>query len=198
MSDRRYWRVVFSPEGRVLDVVEITFGDGQKDWLIVEAPDQAAAKRKAFNLYCARKKRLAKARKHAEGHCACGRKQDRLHPSGEPMLTCSTCAERQKCWQDAHKKRVAAGTADTHVRDEAARVAKCQARQRDRRAELRLETLLDVRKQWIEARNVGLFGKWLEREIEALTKGLPDLAGVDDGVASALVEHGAATEGELG
>jgi len=55
-------------------------------------------------------------------------------------------------------------------RDEAARVALNGQRQRDRRAEIRLETLLDVRTAWRDAPTVGRFGEWLRKEIESLTE----------------------------
>jgi hypothetical protein len=169
-SKSRYWRVIFSPEGRILDVEEIVFKDSQKDWIVVEAPDIQTAKRKAYNFYCARKKKLAKARNHAAGRCACGRDQDRFHPSGVRMLTCSVCAERQKGHHDRQyeqlkRQRRGEEPLPPIQRDEEKRIASLQSRMRDRRAELRLETLLDVRKQWIASPNVGAFGKWLEREI---------------------------------
>lgn len=43
-------------------------------------------------------------------------------------------------------------------------------RQRDRRGELRIEVLLEVRKHWQESLTVGHFTKWLEAEIATLTK----------------------------
>jgi hypothetical protein len=96
-SSPRYWRVVFTDAGALESVTEIE-GPGDADWVIVEARTAEAARRKAHNLYCARKKKLAKQRHHAAGQCACGRDQDRKHPSGKWMLTCSTCAERQKVY----------------------------------------------------------------------------------------------------
>lgn len=165
---KRYWRVIFNDLGKVLDIVEIDFKDGKKDWLIVEADDLKEAKVKAVRLYCARKKKLAKERLHAQGRCACGRKQDRKHRSGVPILTCTVCSVRQKACLEKAQKRVASGDLSPAVRDEAARVASNLARQRDRRAEIRLETLLEVRNQWIKSRTIGSYGKWLEQEIEKL------------------------------
>lgn len=48
-----------------------------------------------------------------------------------------------------------------------ARVQLNLQRQRDRRAEIRLETLIEARAEWRSARN---FASWLDREIEELTK----------------------------
>jgi hypothetical protein len=167
----KHWRVIFSPEGTVLDVVEIRFGDGRNDWLIVEAPTEQLARKRALGVYCARKKKLAKARNHAEGRCACGRKQDRKHPSGKPMLTCSTCAARQKGYTERHVARANADQVGQHQRDEGARIQKNLARQRDRRAEIRLETLIECRRAWELAPSVGRYRAWLLAEIEKLTKG---------------------------
>lgn len=96
------------------------------------------------------------------------------------MLTCSTCAIKQKVWTERHRERqelarqaVSEGRAPPppHVRDEAARVEANLGRQRDRRAELRLETLIEVRQKWQESTNVGRFARWLDQEIDALAKG---------------------------
>lgn len=163
----RYWHVLFEESGALRSVTEIS-GPGDAGWVIVEAPDEGTAKRKAYNLYCARKKKLAAARNHAQGKCCCGRSRDRKDPSGAWMKTCSVCAERHKVHSAAHLERRAAGVTD-HQRDEPARVASNLARQRDRRGEIRLETLIEVRQQWIDSRNVALFGKWLQAEIASLT-----------------------------
>jgi hypothetical protein len=163
------WRVTFSDTGAIASVVPLE-GEQGADWVIVQAPDEATAKRRAYNIYCARKKKLAKTRLHAAGNCSCGRKQDRKHPSGAPMLTCSVCAERHAAQSKACNERKANPPEVPHVRDEAARVTVNLERQRDRRGELRLETLIEVRQRWVTARNVGLFSKWLESEIRALTE----------------------------
>jgi len=168
-SSPRYWRVVFTDAGALESVTEID-GPGDADWVIVEARTAEAARRKAHNLYCARKKKLAKQRHHAAGQCACGRDQDRKHPSGKWMLTCSTCAERQKVYNDRSEERARKGIPPgTVVRDEQARVAANLTRSRDRRGEIRLETLIEVRAAWHKAPNVGAFGAWMKREIDALT-----------------------------
>lgn len=167
----RYWHVLFEESGALRSVTEIS-GPADEGWVIVEAPDEGTAKRKAYNIYCARKKKLAKARLHAAGNCACGRKRDRKHPSGEWMLTCLVCAERHRVQSAAHLERKAQGVTD-HQRDEPARVASNLSRQRDRRGEIRLETLVEVRQRWIDSRNVALFGQWLIAEIALLTGAEP-------------------------
>ena len=173
--DPRYWRVTFFPDGRVNRVRPIK-GPGHSRWVVVEAETEEVARHKAYNIYSARKKRERKERCHADGKCICGRPQDRLVEKGarkgEKALTCSVCEERRHAYYEnakAHPGRTFAQAMVT--RDEGARVALNLERQRDRRAELRLETLVEVRRQWLAAPNVGLFGKWLEREIEALTRG---------------------------
>lgn len=166
-----WWRVVFSETGAITAVTPVRFDDAEEGWLLVEAPSKSAARQKAQRLYDARKKKLAKARLHASGHCACGRVQDRKYPDGRPMKTCSTCSERQKGYVQDRQERLAEGTADTHVRDERARVEANLGRQRARRAELRLETLIEVRQAWRDARTVGRFAAWIEAEIFAITDG---------------------------
>jgi len=84
------------------------------------------------------------------------------------MLTCSVCAVRHEVHRRNSEARLAAGVTD-HQRDESARVAANQNRQRDRRAELRLEVLVEVRNRWLASRNVSLFGHWLQSEIARLT-----------------------------
>lgn len=163
----RYWRVIFSATGAIESVRELT-SPPDETWIILIADDAAEAKRKAINLYCARKKKLAKERLHANGQCRCGRQQDRTDEKGKPMLTCSTCAERQAAQNERFEARKQQGVTN-HVRDEGARVAVNMERQRDRRGEIRLETLLEVRKQWQNSRNVGSFTAWVEIEIKKLT-----------------------------
>lgn len=176
----RYWQVQFTETGAIASVTEIRCGADRAGWVIVEAPDEPTARQRAYNLYCARKKAQAKARHRAVGECACGRKQDRKHPSGKPMLTCSVCAERQAVYNERSLERSqaaakAAANDDAPVptgmaaRDEGARVAANLTRQRDRRAEIRLETLIDVRQQWIDSPNIQRFGKWLQGEIDRIT-----------------------------
>ena len=92
------------------------------------------------------------------------------------MLVCSVCSERQKaCNERARNRRGNAANDDAPsvtgvaARDEGARVAANLTRQRDRKAEIRLETLIEVRSQWIDAPNIQRFGKWLQGEIDRIT-----------------------------
>lgn len=167
----RYWRVDFSGEGGISAVTEIS-GPANAEWVVVEASSYEGAKRAAYNLYCRRKKKLARQRNYALGNCACGRKNDRTdqkHPkTGEPLKTCSVCSVRHEVHVAGYEQRKAAGITD-HQRDEAARVASNRERQRDRRGELRLETLLEVQKAWVRSPNLGAFSKWLATEIRRLT-----------------------------
>ena len=167
MTQPRYWRVVFSDSGGIESVTEIA-GSGKADWEIVQAPTEEAARLKAYNRYAARKKREAIARKHEQGQCRCGRAQDRQRPDGTLKKLCSVCAERNEVWRTESGERKAAGVTD-HKRDEVARVAAHQERQRDRRAEIRLETLLEVKRRWIESQSIQQFGAWLRAEVDNLT-----------------------------
>ncbi len=159
----RYWRVTFAADGSIERVAELD-GEGSADWCVVHAETQEAARRKAYNIYCARKKKARIAQLYAEGRCRCGRAQD---IAGQ--VSCTVCIERSKGWRAQHEsnlKRKAEGL-PAEPRDEAARVASFQVRNRQRKTEVRLEVLLEVRRWWIEARNVGLFGARIQKEIQA-------------------------------
>lgn len=163
---KQWWKVTFTEKGAV-DTVQLVgsteIQDGLTQFVYEETYEKA--KRAAYNLYCNRKKKEAKTRKHDAGQCVCGRKQDRKHPSGSWMLTCSTCAERQKGWNADMKVRQEKGITN-HKRDEGARAAACSERIRDRKAEMRFEVLTEVKNQWENARTSGLFTHWLREELE--------------------------------
>lgn len=171
----RYWRVTFKTNGTVRAVKPLN-GPGHDRWVVVQAADEKEAQHKAYNVYCARKKRERRTTLRAAGQCVCGRKQDRLLVGGPRSrkgglaLTCSVCAARRQ----GHHLNAKAHPGRTFVqamaeRDESARVASNQDRQRDRRAELRIEVLLEVRRQWQRV-PTGAFTRWLEDEIKALTQ----------------------------
>lgn len=153
----RYWRVTFDAQGRPA-TVEPLEGPADADWVIVQADTAEAAHRRAVNLYAARKKRERIAQLHANGQCRCSRKHDR-----PGKLTCSVCAERRKV---DHQRRIDAGPAP-RVRDEAARVASFQQRSRDRKMEIRLEVLLEVRSWWQQAAHTLDFVERLGKELLA-------------------------------
>lgn len=164
-----YWRVIFTPSGEVNRVMPIAFDDQESDWVIVEAGSAEEAMRLAKRRYDADRKRKAKTRLDKESRCVCGRHRDRFRDSGAAMKTCSTCAAREKTWKAEHAERVRTGTDKAHVRNETARVAHNLERQRDRRGEIRLETLIEVRTFWRHCTNSGRFQAWLEQEILAET-----------------------------
>lgn len=155
----RHWRVLFGRDGAIKSVTEIQ-GQRGRDWIVVEAETEALARKKAFNAYCALKKRERIKKLAAEGRCKCGRKRD-----VEGQLGCSVCIERMHGYRAARKKREADGTAETHVRDETARIEVFQARHRERTNEVRLQVLLEVRQWWLEAANNGAFTSRLAAEI---------------------------------
>jgi len=176
MSAPTYWRVTFKRDGAVRGVVRLK-GPGHERWVVVQAPTREEAQAKAWQVYCARKKRERNAALKAEGRCACGRELDGAlievgAHKGEPHTACAVCRERRVGWRKNHQERVANGTVGQGVaeRNEPARVALNLERQRDRRAEIRLETLLDCRKAWEAAPSVGKYREWLRAEIDKLTK----------------------------
>jgi hypothetical protein len=163
-GERRYWRVIFTAAGTVDSVVELD-GPPDVDWVIVEAGDESEARAKAFRDYCARKTRGTRARYKQEGRCRCGRARDHHNAlTGTLSEQCSVCVERHKVWNHEFRKE-----RRSKKRDEPARIAVNLERQRDRRAEIRIEVLLEVRKEWQKALTNGSFTQWLEREIKALT-----------------------------
>lgn len=133
----------------------------------IEADSEAEAKRKSYNFYCAKKKKVAKERNHEAGNCACSRKQDRPNTkTGVGFFkTCSVCTERGEAADLRHAAKKKAGLPLTGYRDEVARVETLRGRVRDRKNEIRLETLIEVRSQWENARTNGAFTAWLKREI---------------------------------
>lgn len=167
----RYWLVTFDASGSIESIAPVSDDAGGRDTIIVRAETKEQARKKAYNFYCARKKKLAKERLLAQGRCSCGRPWDRQHPSGAPMRTCSVCAENQRANNRRHKERISMRQQGETPppRDETARVEKNLARQRDRRAEIRLETLVAVKKAWLDAPTIGVFGAWLQSEISKLT-----------------------------
>lgn len=129
---------------------------------VVEADtyDQAreVAAKQLFNMYCATKKAGAVKRLHAESRCACGRNQDRKRPDGTTYKTCLVCSENIKSCPSRSGQ-------PARARNEPARIAKNLERQRDRRAEIRRETLLEVRKRFWDEPHVRDFANWLDKEL---------------------------------
>lgn len=173
----RYWRVTFLPDGRVNRVRPIK-SPGHSRWVVVEAEDEEHAKRKAYNIYCAKKKKERTEKCHAAGKCTCGRPQDRVVETGarkgQWAKTCSVCATRRHVYHENSKQHPGRSFEQSmKERDEPARIASNLDRQRDRRAEIRLETLIEVRKAWEASATIGIFTKWLAGQIVAMGKGDP-------------------------
>lgn len=152
-----WWRVPIDADGQPGTPVPIE-GPPDTEWLVVEADDAEEAGRLARNLYARRKRKQRIAQLHAEGRCRCGRPQDR-----PGKLTCRVCAEGRA---RSHEKRSWRSEAPPIVRDEEQRIASLQQRQRDRRAEIRLETLLEVRDWWQKAPHTLAFAQRLVDEIK--------------------------------
>lgn len=142
--------------------VSLLQGPSDTGAFVVEADtyDQArsVAAKQLFNMYCATKKAGSVKRLHADNRCQCGRPQDRKRPNGTNYKSCSLCSERLKTCPS----RTGAPSAP---RDEPARITKNLERQRDRRKEIRLETLSEVRKLFWELKTVKEFSDWLDKEL---------------------------------
>lgn len=169
-----WYRLRYSSTGKLLSCEQIekpeahSYGVGPSTVVELEALNEEDAKRKAYNFYSAKKKLAAKNRNHSAGLCACSRKQDRPNTrTGNGFFkTCSVCAERQLQYEETFQRKKREGRLATGERDEAARVNVMQHRVRDRKKEIRLETLLEVRKTWENSKTNGEFTRWLKEEIK--------------------------------
>lgn len=155
MAGERYWRVVFTADGKAEGATEIE-GPGDAEWVVVSASSVEEALQRGVRRYACLKKKKRIARLYAEGKCSCGRVQDR-----PGCKTCSVCEE--------HRKRYRHPPADgqPRVRDEGARVLAFQETNRNRKQEVRIEVLLEVRKWWRDAPHTEAFIAKLAGEIEA-------------------------------
>lgn len=169
-----WFRLKYGPSGKLLSCDPIDKPEayatviGLATFIEIEATDEKDAKHRAYNFYCARKKKLAKERNYTAGLCACSRKQDRPNTkTGKGFFnTCSVCAERSAESSLRHLAKKKQGLPLDGRRDEAARVESFQVRNRDRKNEIRLETLIEVRKQWENSRTNGQFTSWLKSQID--------------------------------
>lgn len=125
--------------------------------------DAFAKGRAAYNRYCAEKLAERRQRLAEENKCRCGR--DRNVPGRK---RCAVCLARGQADKRRLKERRAAGV-EAH-RDEPARVDANRARQRDRREEIRIETLIEVRRRWQVSQTNASFERWLDGEIDAILK----------------------------
>ena len=128
-----------------------------------------------YNEYMRNKVQERRDNLRSQGKCTCGRDRDRPRPKPFGHLfynKCKVCKERtDACHHRRVQRRAEALTGKheevyPHVRDDELRIENAQQRTRDRRAELRLETLIQVRDQWQNCRNVNVFTAWLEKEIQ--------------------------------
>lgn len=160
------WFAVYLRRGIVQRVAQVSgSGTDDADVIYVEAKTKEEAERKGYNLYCAKKKKLAIERLEREGKCRCGRHNDR---ADQGMKTCSICGMRKKA---THEQRLARGAdGKSSARDEGARIEANLTRQRDRKSEIRLEVLVEVQKAWQNNRTMGQFTRWLDQEIDQCLK----------------------------
>ncbi len=164
MKHIHWWKVTFlqGREGKINSIERCDAPEACRvgNTILVQAADEDGARKIAYNFYCSRKKKEAIQKKRARGQCACGRTRDRKNPdTGEDFLTCSVCSARRQ-------QQYVRGPA-TEPRDEAKRIQAMQGRVRDRKNELRLEVLVEVRKAFMELKTVGQFGQWLKQQIDA-------------------------------
>lgn len=155
--------ILFDDAGSIATCEEVKLPVESDRHMYVFAPDEASARKQAYNTYCAKKKAEAKVRKQAQGRCPCGRAQDRESPKGGMYKTCMVCAHRQTIYNARTNARHNGTPA---VRDEQARLDANASRQRDRRGEITLEVLLRVKKAWESSSNIGQFTAWLRKQIE--------------------------------
>jgi hypothetical protein len=150
-----WWRVELDSAGKVVSAT-VCPGAGITEGRVVYvcAITQTQAGRIARNTYAREVKRAQRAKYKATGKCRCGRDRESI-----AFKQCMVCRARDL---QQHRKGPSCGS-----RDEKARVVSMQATQRDRRQELRLETLLLVREAWSREPNQAAFSAWLAREVMA-------------------------------
>jgi len=162
-----HYLVEYADNGDVLRCELLTDYKSESSFaFVVEANSEQEARKRTYNLYCAKKKKFAKERNYAAGKCDCGRENDRngqIDRRGHKIKSCTVCAKRQIEYNDRARARVSPVKA---VRDEQARVDACTVRVRDRKEEIRLEVLVEVQKAWQNNRTVGGFTRWLDFEIK--------------------------------
>ena len=170
-----HWAVFFTGEGKLKSAERIAgkLQDGSAGF-VVEADDQEEAVRLARPLWMAysreyARKKTAERRKRfdAEGRCRCGRPRNVQDPKrpGEVMRTCDVCQERSKSTLERYRSRGTKTDSEVAAKGQALRLEHSAQRTRNRRAELRLETLLEVRAM-AEKLKPGEFRVWLHREVQ--------------------------------
>ena len=135
-----YWRVTFGADGGITAAEPVAAQPGADRCVIVWAKDEASARRKAFKVFCIRYAAEREMALRAEGRCQCGRQLD---PQGGRR--CAFCTHRPSRFlrEDDQPDPTPRPAAD------------------------RLETLLEVQRAWLDARNVGTFSAWLTAQIHA-------------------------------
>lgn len=169
-----WWRVELTDQGTAGTVTRCdapTFIGGGVVYIQAETAEEA--NRLAVREYARRKAAERRDKLKSQGRCKCGRSKDR-----DGFSYCSVCAERARATKARKKQqrlemdapRGSGKPVPPMPRDEQQRVANNLARQRDRRAEIRLEVLIEVRRHLDTEFNVACFRSWLEREIGSVAR----------------------------
>ncbi len=167
-----WFRVCFDDKGRPVSAIECEPPSEGFSIEYVFAKNQSAALSAAVREYARRKTADRRAALKQEGRCRCGRRRN------SEFSLCDVCRERGKQNNGVYKrhtqedgKRTRERIAPYVQRDEKARVEKNLERQRDRRNELRLEALLEVRAAFAKTPTMGAFAAWLAEEIRKALSG---------------------------
>jgi hypothetical protein len=163
MKTKSWFRVVVDAKGKAVDCKPVGgAGTAERGVFFVLAETAKDAARLAGNEQARRLLAARRARYDAEGLCRCGGKRDT-----PGMVTCARCRERQKV-RNARSLARARG----EVVPPLDRRVVLQERKQSEQTSIRLETLVEVQRNYLKMRGQGAtFERWLAKQIEAITSG---------------------------
>ncbi len=166
MNTELHWYRVELRGREVVGCVQVERSEvrGGSAFVYLQAAGSEQAKRGAYNVYCSEKLREQRERNGAAGRCRCGRaRKIGTHArTGQPLKRCSVCIARGRA---SNKRTQGRRRGETIPAPD--RLVTGSARTRDRRAEMRLEVLLEVQEAYDG--DVKDFGAWLDEQIAAIT-----------------------------
>lgn len=152
----RWWRIEMDTDGRMVKAEPVeAVGQNGLGVLYVLAFDIQAAKKAAFNTYCALRNKIRRARYHSEGKCGCGRARDI-----EGNRKCSECIRQRHRSKDRANAKKRGEPVEVLDKTETYR-----KRRETERQELRLEVLREVREQ-ATSLPPRAFYRWLDEQLQ--------------------------------
>ncbi len=155
-----WYRVTIGETGKPLSIAKCAAPEDEQTVVYVQASSEKDAWGLALAAYNRERVKQQRAQRKAEGRCRCGRVRDCQ------WQKCRVCRERENV-----AKRESKNQPGPKVRSEEQRIASLKDRHRERRAELRVETLLQVREAWVKSANLRQFEAWLYEATSAALAG---------------------------